>query len=92
LRPPRRLEENRQVDLAANAVYERWRATARDTLGRRLKDYGRAAPAGGKRVPEAVIADAGYWHSAQMHAITDHGIEVLVPPDGNMRELGERPL
>ena len=41
-------------------------------------------------VPEVVLADAGYWHTAQMQAITDRGIEVLVPPDGNMRE-GKRP-
>jgi hypothetical protein len=40
--------------------------------------------------PEAVLADAGYWHAAQMQAIQDRGIEVLVPPDGNMRE-GKRP-
>jgi hypothetical protein len=40
--------------------------------------------------PEAVIADAGYWHASQMQAITARGIEVLVPPDGNMRE-GKRP-
>jgi transposase len=35
--------------------------------------------------PEVVLADAGYWHTAQMQQITDRGIEVLVPPDGNMR-------
>jgi transposase len=40
--------------------------------------------------PEAVIADAGYWHTAQIQAIAERGIEVLVPPDGNMRE-GKRP-
>jgi transposase len=40
--------------------------------------------------PEAVLADAGYWHTAQMRAISDRGIEVLVPPDGNMR-AGKRP-
>jgi hypothetical protein len=40
--------------------------------------------------PEAVVADAGYWHTAQMQAITEQGIEVLIPPDGNMRE-GKRP-
>ncbi len=34
----------------------------------------------------AVLADAGYWHTAQMQTITDSGIEVLLPPDGNMRE------
>jgi transposase len=36
--------------------------------------------------PETVLADAGYWHTAQMQTITDSGIEVLLPPDGNMRE------
>ena len=41
-------------------------------------------------VPDVVLADAGYWHTAQMQQITDQGIEVLVPPDGNMRE-GKRP-
>ena len=40
--------------------------------------------------PEAVLPDAGYWHTAQMQAITERGIEVLIPPDGNMRE-GTRP-
>jgi hypothetical protein len=32
-------------------------------------------------LPEAVIADAGYCHAAQMQAIAERGIEVLVPPD-----------
>jgi len=41
-------------------------------------------------VPEVLLADAHYWHSAQMQAITDRGFEVLVPPDGNLRE-GKRP-
>ena len=40
--------------------------------------------------PQAVIADAGYWHTAQMQSISERGIEVLVPPDGNMRD-GQRP-
>ncbi len=40
--------------------------------------------------PEAVIADAGYWHNRQIEQLTDRGIEVLIPPDGNMRE-GKRP-
>jgi hypothetical protein len=31
--------------------------------------------------PEVVLADAGYWHYQQMQAITEHGIEVLIPPD-----------
>jgi transposase len=37
-------------------------------------------------VPEVVLADAGYWHHPQMQTIREQGIEVLVPPDGNMRE------
>ena len=40
--------------------------------------------------PDVVLADAGYWHTAQMQAITERGIEVLVPPDGNQR-AGIRP-
>ena len=155
-----RLEENHRVELAANEVYERWRATARDTKGRVLKgnskpwaapalpegtinlsdpdsrvmrtqgtpprqaynaqtavndkqiilaaeitldapDFGHLEPMldrtlgllerhGVRERPEAVIADAGYWHTAQMQSISEQGIEVLVPPDGNMRE-GQRP-
>jgi transposase len=156
----RRLEQNHQVDLAANDAYEHWRTTARDTKGRALRgnskpfvapelpegtinlsdpdsrvmrtqgtpprqaynaqtavndrqiilaaevnvdapDFGHLEPMldttlgqlerhGVTEQPEAVIADCGYWHTAQMRAITERGIEVLIPPDGNMRE-GKRP-
>ena len=40
--------------------------------------------------PDVVLADAGYWHNRQIQQVTDRGIEVLVPPDGTMRE-GKRP-
>jgi len=40
--------------------------------------------------PEAVVADAGYWHKVQMQRLAAQGIEVLVPPDGGKRE-GARP-
>jgi transposase len=40
--------------------------------------------------PEAVVGDAGYWHTQQIQAIADRGIEVLVPPDGAARD-GKRP-
>ena len=40
--------------------------------------------------PTAVIADAGYWHTRQIEAITEREIEVLVPPDGGLR-AGKRP-
>jgi transposase len=36
--------------------------------------------------PEVVLADAGYWHHPQMQSINEQGVEVLVPPDGNLRE------
>src|SRR5438552_15091854 len=45
---------------------------------------------GASETPQAVIADAGYWHTAQIQAITYGVIEVLIPPDGTMRE-GKRP-
>jgi transposase len=40
--------------------------------------------------PEVVLADAGYWHQAQMEAIVNRGIQVLVPPDAGKRK-GARP-
>jgi transposase len=155
-----RLEQNHRVDLAANEVYEQWRATARDTKGRVLKgnskpwvapelpegtinlsdpdsrvmrtqgtpprqaynaqtavndrqiilaaeitidapDFGHLEPMlettleqlqrhGVGEQPGAVIADASYWHTAQMQSSTERGIKVLIPPDGNMRD-GTRP-
>jgi hypothetical protein len=35
---------------------------------------------------ETVLADAGYWHKQQMENIVSDGIQVLVPPDGGLRE------
>jgi hypothetical protein len=151
-----RMEENHEVELSASEVYDRWRATARDTKGRVLKgnskdyippelpegvinlsdpdsrvmrtqgtaprqaynaqaavndrqivlaaevsiaaaDFGQLGPMfettmrglaeqGVTETPEAVLADAGYWHTAQMQDIEERGVEVLLPPDGNMRE------
>ena len=43
-----------------------------------------------EKLPEVVLADAGYWHTPQIQAIESRGIEVLAPPDGAMRE-GKRP-
>ena len=40
--------------------------------------------------PEAVVGDAGYWHTGQIESIADREIEVLVPPDGAARD-GKRP-
>ena len=36
------------------------------------------------------VADAGYWHTRQIETLTERGFDVLVPPDGAMRE-GKRP-
>lgn len=161
LEAARRLEQNHEVELAANELYEDWRAAARDRRGRRLHgnntkpftppqlpegtinlsdpdsrvmrtqgtpprqaynaqttvndrqiilaaevivsaaDFGQLEPMldttlaqlerqGVSERPAVVLADAGYWHTVQMQAITDGGIEVLAPPDGNMR-AGKRP-
>jgi hypothetical protein len=60
-------------------------------------DFGQLAPMfsatmrelaeqGVTETPEVVLADAGYWHHPQMQAIHETGVEVLIPPDGNMRE------
>ena len=35
--------------------------------------------------PQIVLADAGYWHAAQIRALQAQGLEVLVPPDGHRR-------
>jgi len=48
-----RLEQNHRVDLAANEVYEHWRATARDTQGRVLK--GNSKPFVAPELPDGVI-------------------------------------
>ncbi|MCA1677989.1 MAG: transposase [Actinobacteria bacterium] len=36
--------------------------------------------------PGVVVADAGYWHSDQMDAIVNRGIQVIVPPDAAGRK------
>jgi transposase len=44
------------------------------------------AAAGADDIPEVVLADAGYWHLAQMNRITAKGIPVLIPPDSTRRK------
>jgi hypothetical protein len=46
----------------------------------------RLGKAGVAQQPETVLADAGYWHKKQMENIVSDGIQVLVPPDGGLRE------
>lgn len=36
--------------------------------------------------PQIVLADAGYWHQAQMEEIISRGMQVLVPPDSRQRQ------
>jgi transposase len=48
------------------------------------------AAAGVTGPPEVVLADAGYWHQAQMENITGRGTVVLIPPDAGKRK-GARP-
>src|SRR3954447_25414039 len=42
--------------------------------------------AGVTEAPQAVVADAGYWHHDQMDAITGRGITLLIPPDAGKRK------
>jgi transposase len=35
--------------------------------------------------PQVALADAGYWHQAQLQNIAARGIQVLVPPDASKR-------
>ena len=37
-----------------------------------------------------MVADAGYWHQAQMENIVNRGIPVLIPPDA-LKRKGARP-
>ena len=39
---------------------------------------------------EVVVADAGYWHQAQMETVAGRGIQLLIPPDASKRK-GARP-
>jgi 2-hydroxychromene-2-carboxylate isomerase len=48
------------------------------------------ASAGVTDAPEAVLADAGYWHHDQMDQLAGRGIKVLIPPDADKRK-GARP-
>lgn len=40
--------------------------------------------------PGAVLADAGYWHTRQIERASERGLDVLVSPDGGLRD-GNRP-
>ena len=48
------------------------------------------AAAGITSSPEVVLADAGYWHQAQMETLTGRGTVVLIAPDAGKRK-GARP-
>ena len=55
-----------------------------DTTLRQLEHHGVTEQ------PDAILADAGYWHTDQIQSITERGVEVLIPPGGTMRD-GKRP-
>ncbi len=46
--------------------------------------------AGVTETPRVVVADAGYWHQAQMEAVINQGSQVLIPPDA-LKRRGARP-
>src|SRR5436305_5036686 len=79
---------DRQVNLAAEITVDApdfgHLEPMLDTTLRHLERHGVT------EMPEVLLGDAGYWHSRQIQAIGERGVEVLIPPDGNMRE-GKRP-
>jgi hypothetical protein len=48
------------------------------------------ASAGVAEKPGVAIADAGYWHQAQMQRIVNRGTQVLIPPDSIKRSRPSR--
>jgi transposase len=46
--------------------------------------------AGVDEEPGVVVADAGYWHQAQMENVINQGTQVLIPPDA-LKRGGARP-
>src|SRR5215210_7605792 len=46
--------------------------------------------AGVDEPPGVLLADAGYWHGEQMQRITEHGIQVLIPPDTSRKRTTRR--
>jgi hypothetical protein len=46
---------------------------------------GALAAAGSERIPDAVLADAGYWSGRQVKALMAEGMRVLVPADAHAR-------
>jgi hypothetical protein len=42
--------------------------------------------AGVSDTPQVVVADAGYWHQAQMENVINQGTQVLIPPDALKRK------
>ena len=41
--------------------------------------------AGVTEKPRVIVADAGYWHQAQMESVVSRGTQVLIPPDADKR-------
>jgi hypothetical protein len=82
-----------QIILAAEVTVDAPDFAHRESMLAALRDLQRH---GNSKRPDAVIADAAHWHTAQMQRIAGRGIEVLILPEGTMREgerpVGERPL
>jgi hypothetical protein len=84
-----RLEDERDVKVAANRAYEEYRATGRDTQGRRLGR--RPNPWAAPDVPEGVVsvsdpdsqrmkANLGYVQGYNAQAVVDEG-QIVLPAD-----------
>ncbi len=46
--------------------------------------------AGVERLPDVVLADAGYWHQVQMERLISDGLTVLVSPDAKSAAAPDR--
>jgi len=46
--------------------------------------------AGVSDTPDVVVADAGYWHQAQMEHLVSQGLQVLIPPDAGKSKRARR--
>jgi transposase len=92
----RRLEERKGRPIKECATADPEMDLEPLVLGRQVLRRGgrREWPRVARRELEAhraqLLADAGYWHTRQIQAIQTRGMEVLVPPDGTMRD-GIRP-
>jgi hypothetical protein len=84
------------ASVATDAVRSALNRGAEDVAGRisfshrTAHSTAREATAGIDQRPGVVVADAGYWHQAEVDRLVNRAIGVLIPPDAGKRK-GARP-